>query len=95
MIYNQYKLTWTFAFFHHSHSNPKDWQKFKKKYEKTFKLNNKITNNSYTAWCFDKNRIEWIKKEIPENSHVNFLQVTDKQLGDVESFYQYSHKKDK
>lgn len=87
-MYGKYKLSWTMAIFHTKMCNPKNWAKFRKKYEKNFIINNKIDNhNKMTMWAFDKERINWIKKNLPENCHVKFLQITDKQFGDMEIFY--------
>lgn len=88
MSHNSYKLTWTFAFFAHEKTDPKEWRKFKLLYEKLYKYaQGHITKNFMAHWAFDFNRRAWIVANLPKHCSVKFLSVTDKQFELMESFY--------
>ena len=83
MIFNQYKLTWTYAFFG---GNGALLSKFRIEYKRKFRINNYF-ENKVAIWCFDKIRADWIVENLPKSCYVEFLQITDKQFGDKKILY--------
>lgn len=85
---SKYQLKWTIVFFEHKLCDPKEWRKFKLKYERKFHCRNgKIHENCYAMWALEKERIDWIKNNIPNVCSIHIIQITDKQFGDAEWFY--------
>ena len=87
MELSKYKLKWTLAVFNTEWCNPKEWAKFRKKHDKKWMLNNIHNHNKMCIWYLQKERINWIKENVPAHCKVHFIQITDKQFGESEVFY--------
>lgn len=83
MIFNKYKLTWTYAFFG---GNGALISQFRNYYKRKFKINNYF-ENKVAIWYFDKIRTDWIIENLPNSCYVQFLQVTDKQFEDIKIIF--------
>lgn len=87
MALNKYQLKWTLAVFNTTTCDPKEWAKFRKKHDKKWMLNKIHNHNKMCMWFLQKERIDWIKENMPAHCIVHFIQITDKQFSDSEVFY--------
>lgn len=84
---SHYKIKWHMAIFSAENCNGLEWIKFKRKYKKTFVLNNLIDKNKITMWYLHPERIDWIKENLPKGMCVHFFSITDKQFEDSLIFW--------
>ena len=84
---SKYQLKWTMAVFNTKYGDPKEWAKFRKKHDRKWKIQKIDNYHKMCLWVLQKERIAWIKENLPAHMYVSFIQITDKQFGDIEHFY--------